>query len=206
MYIALISVHIPSYQSILHILCIETIQRQQNYRASQCICVCILHYQFAAFSMQTQGMRPGIVPYRSTVSALMRIAHEEGIRGLYRLVFFIMNVTGLSMDMTFQLIINNFITCGIFFTINSGLVPALAGISHVAIQFPMYETIKFYLANQGNFMPVLVFCKHFSYSMRLFCIIDDAAVDKLGARDVAIASSVSKIFASTMTYPHEVCF
>ena len=63
----------------------------------------------------------------------------------------------------------------------SGIFPSMAGILHVAIQFPLYE-----------------FCKT-SIAQRT-----DRRTEDLTAAELVLASSVSKMCASTATYPHEV--
>lgn len=97
-----------------------------------------------------------MVPYRSTFSALRRIAHEEGIRGLYRFLYYLHSLRTMVVLFSFELQV--WFNCGFdFFVITSGLVPALAGISHVAIQFPTYERIKLYLADRGNHLTMISF-------------------------------------------------
>lgn len=101
---------------------------------------------------------------------------------------------------------------------NSGLLPSLAGVSHVAIQFPAYEKLKYHLAKRGNelfhFVRGLEFVTFFSLLVFYFMLVglrsskylsDNTTVDKLSPGRVAVASSLSKIIASTATYPHEVC-
>uniref|UniRef100_A0A0E0C2V5 Uncharacterized protein n=1 Tax=Oryza meridionalis TaxID=40149 RepID=A0A0E0C2V5_9ORYZ len=56
-----------------------------------------------------------------------------------------------------------------------------AGVTHVAIQLPVYENVKLYFAKRDN-----------------------TTVDKLSPGKLAICSSGSKVAASIITYPHEV--
>mmetsp|Transcript_13256 Transcript_13256/g.41950 ORF Transcript_13256/g.41950 Transcript_13256/m.41950 type:complete len:330 (+) Transcript_13256:234-1223(+) len=63
----------------------------------------------------------------------------------------------------------------------SGLSPSLLGIGHVVIQFPLYEHLKREIA-WGR----------------------DAEMDDLSAPELICASALSKMVASTATYPHEV--
>lgn len=55
-----------------------------------------------------------------------------------------------------------------------GLGPSLVGVSHVAIQFPLYERLKSTFSDKSKDVQIIY------------------------------ASSISKMIASTITYPHEV--
>lgn len=63
----------------------------------------------------------------------------------------------------------------------SGLAPSLIGIAHVAIQFPLYEALRSFMARHRG--------------------VSEA---DLPFTDVVVASGASKLVASTATYPHEV--
>lgn len=66
----------------------------------------------------------------------------------------------------------------------SGLTPALLGLSHVAIQFPLYEYLKMAITGYG-------IGEH----------PEDGRSHWIG---ISAATFMSKVCASTLTYPHEV--
>ena len=65
----------------------------------------------------------------------------------------------------------------------SGLLPSLMGIAHVAIQFPLYEACKSW------------------FQLRAMQTRNSKDLNTL---ELVTASAVSKMIASTATYPHEV--
>ena len=64
----------------------------------------------------------------------------------------------------------------------SGLAPSMMGILHVAIQFPLYEFSKTYMAERTQRRP-----------------------EELTPPELVATSAAAKMVASTATYPHEVC-
>jgi solute carrier family 25 folate transporter 32 len=69
-------------------------------------------------------------------------------------------------------------------TFYSGLAPALLGISHLAIQFPLYEQLKRSFTGTG--------------------LGENNGISRYNTLGVLAAASLSKIVASSATYPHEV--
>jgi len=72
----------------------------------------------------------------------------------------------------------------------SGLGPALLGLTHVAVQFPLYEQFKKVFVRKE--------ASHFASGKNPG---ESGEVDFLG---ILAASVLSKICASSVTYPHEV--
>ena len=68
-----------------------------------------------------------------------------------------------------------------FSRLYAGLVPSFLGIAHVAVQFPLYENLKSRLSRRA-----------------------DGTQKELSVHELILASSLSKMVASTITYPHEV--
>jgi solute carrier family 25 folate transporter 32 len=85
----------------------------------------------------------------------------------------------------------------------SGLAPSLAGITHVAIQFPVYEKLKTEFARRDVFTVA---------GLRGSPRGDSEAsksdanrkVEELTPVELACASAIAKMVASSVTYPHEV--
>lgn len=79
-----------------------------------------------------------------------------------------------------------------------GLGPSLIGISHVALQFPMYERLKV------AFSKYFVNHFHLRGQILMYFIIDVDRDVTSGSSSILLASSLSKMAASLATYPHEV--
>lgn len=88
---------------------------------------------------------PDELRYKSTLDALRKIYHCDGIKGLYR-----------------------------------GFIPGVFGVSHGALQFMAYEEMKkFYHSYYG-------------------------AGSQLGTLEYLVFAALSKLFATTLTYPYQV--
>ena len=84
--------------------------------------------------------------------------------------------------------------------IYSGLGPSLAGISHVMIQFPVYERLKQELEDRRRQGGTGIRGKWGGGGG----VVTEEVAGKLSAAELIFASAVAKMVASSVTYPHEV--
>ncbi|KAL6607997.1 hypothetical protein ACP70R_041060 [Stipagrostis hirtigluma subsp. patula] len=125
--------------------------------------------------LQTQGMRPGVVPYQSILSALRRIAKEEGIRGLYSgLLPSLAGVAHVAIQLPVYEKVKQY-----FAKRGNKVFPTIPNVDRR-----------------------LIICTE-EIDNALFCP-DNSTVDNLSATQIAMCSSGSKVAASIITYPHEV--
>lgn len=78
-----------------------------------------------------------------------------------------------------------------------GLLPSLLGITHVAVQFPLYEQLKIWARKYS----CLYQCIQTSF---LIAVAEDGREEPLPSRVILLCSAVAKMTASIATYPHEV--
>lgn len=67
-----------------------------------------------------------------------------------------------------------------------GLLPSLMGVSHVAVQFPLYENFKSWARESP------------------LALVTEGGDRELPAQVILLCSSTAKMIASVLTYPHEV--
>ncbi|KAJ7212292.1 mitochondrial NAD transporter [Mycena pura] len=75
-----------------------------------------------------------------------------------------------------------------------GLVPSLLGISHVAVQFPLYERLKLW-ARKFSFVLASIYQPNYP---------EAGSQAPLSNQAILLCSAVAKMTASVATYPHEV--
>lgn len=87
-------------------------------------------------------------------------------------------------------------------TFYRGMLPSLIGVSHIAVQFPLYEQLKVYY-RASSFLPRAP-SFHEPSLTPLVSLSGPKDNSDIPSSTILFCSSTSKMIASVATYPHEV--